>query len=75
MPSEPIRRNLLIDLAECPRIVHGKAVAVNVKLARSMAQSGPIRGGAVPDEEWKQLLAGIDRLTALARQVERSRQQ
>jgi hypothetical protein len=68
--QEPTERALLMALAGISQLAHPQAMAIAVKVARSVREWGVGQTGPLPEKELQQLLGLSDRMVALVKQRE-----
>ena len=72
--SNPVERNLLMGFAELSNVFHMQTVVMGEQLNGRIADRGVERGGQLPDDQFKNLMAMADRLIGMARATQRCSQ-
>ncbi len=72
--SNPVERNLLMGFAELSNVFHMQTVVIGEQLNGRIADRGVERGGQLPEDQFKHLMAMADRLIGMARATERCKQ-
>lgn len=72
--NNPVERNLLMGFAELSNVFHMQTVVIGEQLNGRIADRGVERGGQLPEDQFKNLMAMADRLIGMARATERCNQ-
>jgi 2-methylisocitrate lyase-like PEP mutase family enzyme len=72
--TNPVERNLMMGFAELSNVFHLQSVVIGEQLSRRLGDRSIERGGQLPEDQFKNLMAMADRLIGMARATDKCSQ-